>query len=277
MSKNTPSHAVSTVTAVVGGFILLVLVATTALSAFFTPRASATSGDEGAYRANVDGVRELIVDGAAAEMQIRFADVNEAELEVEGRAAGHWSLSRRGPSLVVGNGATPFGVNFCLFGCETPFSTLTLTLPAHLEGMIDADLFLGAGTLDVEGDFLDVDLDVSAGTAQLSGSVTSLDAYLGAGRIVVDLADVVEASFEVAAGKVQGQLTGTPPLELDIEVSAGDVDLALPDAGYAVSSDVTAGSLDNRLTSDPRSRNTIEVEVAVGSVALRPLELVSTP
>ena len=265
------SHTISIVMAALGGLIVLMLIATTAVTSLFvTYEGSSTMGEQTALMAT-DGIRELYVDAAAAEMTIEFGAVAEATLDVHGREEANWRLERYGDTLEVAHERSFLDPFVCLFGCAKPSTELTLTLPSELNGTLDAEVILGAGDLTVNGSFVELEIDVSAGNAWVKGEARRIDATLGAGNIDFDVEGVIEASLDIAAGTAQGQFTGEAPREIEIEVSAGSLDLALPDARYATMSDVAAGNVSNLLHEDSASKNRIEIDVAIGSVTLKPL------
>lgn len=263
--------AVAIGTAIVGG---LALVSVGVGAAFATTgsilqRVESPNGDA-VQLVDTAGVTELSVDANAGEFQIRFAEVREAELEVTGSNRQDWKLRRSGDELVVSSGGSWLGGGFCLFGCNFGDEQVVLTLPRSLEGELDADLSLGAGGLTAEGDFRDLDIEVTAGKAIATGSARSLSAELGAGRAEFRLDGVQEASFDVSAGKIVAELTGAAPREVELDVSAGSLELTIADVPYAVESQVSAGQLDNRLQTRPGSPNVIEASVSAGSVTLLP-------
>ncbi|WP_454141812.1 sensor domain-containing protein [Microbacterium lacticum] len=79
----------------------------------------------------------------------------------------------------------------------------------------------------------------------------------------------IDDDLRLSAGAVTGAVTGRAPEEVAIDVSAGRLDLTLPDDAYAVSTDVSAGQLDNRLDVASSSANRVTVSVSTGYVALR--------
>lgn len=211
------------------------------------------------------GVSALRVSVDAASLRIEFADVTEATLEVtSGLGVGPWTLERDGDQLTV---ETPrrFGPGW-LFGREV---RATLTLPNDLAGdSLDAELELSAGELAVEGTFGDLGIDVGAGTLTVDGEARTLVMDLSAGGADIELADVTEAEFSVSAGTVDARLSGTPPRTVSAQVSAGALDLRLPDAAYDVRSDVSAGEFDNGLRTETGARNVVDVTVSAGTVTI---------
>lgn len=233
-------------------------------SAVFSTVAAASVRTE-SESIDVSGVRDLDVDVDAASLHVEFADVSEASLEVtSGGGVGAWTLERNGSTLAV---ATPhrFGP-WWLFGGEV---RATLTLPRELEGTaLDASLDLSAGDLTVDGEFGDLAIDVGAGSLTVDGAAQALSVDLSAGGADIDLADVSEAQFSISAGAVESRLTGSTPQTVTVDVSAGSLELRLPDDAYDVRSDVSAGDFENRLNTDASSGNVVDVTVSAGSVTI---------
>jgi hypothetical protein len=208
-------------------------------------------------------VSALDIDVDAADLDIRFDDVDEATLLVERFGGDDWTLESDGGVLRV---HTPRDRWWSWFGSSN--GDATLTLPSSLSG-VDAVIGLDAGSVVADGDFGALELDLGAGDAGLRGSATALTLDLSAGRADVDLVDVADAVFEVDAGEIAGSFGGTAPDSIRITANAGSVDVALPDAEYDVTSQVAAGSFDNGLTVSSSSPRTVAVEVSAGSVRLR--------
>ena len=254
------SRVVAILTIALGCAIVL---GTIGSAAFSTVAAASVSTET--QTVDADGVTGLDVAVDAASLRIEFADVSEATLDVtSGFGVGAWTLERDGDQLRV---ATPprFGPRW-LFGGEV---RATLTLPRELEGSeLDAALELAAGELAVDGEFGDLGIEVGAGTLTVDGSARSLTAQLNAGGADIDLADVDEADFTVNAGAVDARLTGSAPGSVTVDVSAGSLDLRLPDATYDVSSDVSAGDFENGLPTELGARNVVDVTVSAGTVTI---------
>lgn len=210
------------------------------------------------------GVDTIDVRASAASFTLRWADVREARLEVSG--APDWTLERVGDSLVVRPPARWFG---SWFGAN---ERAVLTLPEQLRGAaLDAFFSLSAGELRAEGEFGILRLHVSAGDGRVSGSAQDVDVKVSAGQAEVELDDVGRAKLDVSAGEITATLRGTPPGDIAVDVSAGQVHLWVPDAVYAITSRVSAGSFDHGLATDPASRLRIAVGVSAGGVDIRPL------
>jgi hypothetical protein len=211
------------------------------------------------------GVETLGVAVDAASLRIEFADVSEATLEVTGGiGVREWTLERQDDRLIV---ETPrrFGPGW-IFGGEV---RATLTLPRELEGAdLDAALELSAGELTVDGSFGDLGIDVDAGTLTVDGTAQSLTADLSAGGADIDLGDVAEAEFTLSAGAVDARLSGAAPRAVTVDVSAGSLDLRLPDQTYDVRSDVSAGDFENGLRTEAGAPNVVDVTVSAGTVTI---------
>ena len=219
----------------------------------------------------VSGVDSLDVDASAGIMRVEFADVEEAELEVTSSwGADRWRFELGDDDLVV---ASPdrsgwfgwFGWGGWFGGRE---GDAVLRLPADLEG-IDADLSLSAGDLVAEGTFGELDVMLGAGSFDIAGSAQAVSAEVSAGRGELDLEDVGTAELSVSAGSLDARLSGAQPDDVQIDVSAGSLQLTVPDGDYDVLSDVSAGGFDNRIGSSPGAASTIRVEVSAGEVVLQ--------
>lgn len=231
-------------------------------SAIFSTVAAASVRTE-TRSIDVSGVENLKVEVGGASLRVEFADVPEATLDVtSGLGADTWTLTREGDELSVAS-SRQFGPGW-IFGGEVRAS---LTLPLELESS-NAQLDLSAGELIVEGEFGDLDIEVGAGSLVVNGSARTLSADLSAGGADIDLADVDEAEFSVSAGALQSRFSGSAPRAVSVDVSAGSLELTLPDAAYDVRSDVSAGDFDNRLRAEPGARNVVEVTVSAGSVTI---------
>jgi len=260
--------AITVTTAVVGGIALLGAGGTAAVAAVNDASVSSET-----QTLQVDGIESLEMDVSASNVTVRFGDVEEAELQVEGSRSG-WTMRRDEDELIVHSPEGWFGGWFGggLFGnWFKEGETVVLTLPDELQGSaLDADFTLSAGSLDVEGAFDGIDAEVGAGALFLNGSASSVDIDMSAGRADVNLTDVDEADFAVSAGQVVAELSGTAPTEVNIDVSAGSLELTLPDVAYAVQQEVSAGSLDNGLQTSSNARNSVVVSLSAGGVDLRP-------
>lgn len=216
----------------------------------------------------VAGVDRLDIDAAAGSLRVEFGSVREAELEVTSSwGADRWVLERDGGDLVVSS-PRMWGPWWIFGGWFGGPGDAVLRLPQSLEGL-DADITFSAGTLDVDGEFAELDLTMNAGRADIAGSAESLKADMNAGRADLELADVATANLIVNAGSLDAALTGSQPDEVTVDLSAGSLNLSVPEGDYVVTSDVSAGGFDNRIGSDPSASSTIHVEVSAGQVTLR--------
>ncbi|MFB4353444.1 DUF4097 family beta strand repeat-containing protein [Microbacterium sp. LS_15] len=256
-------------TAVIGGIALLGSGATAAVAA--TGTMLSTSGERGDSVQTVDaeGITSIDLDVDAGNMRVEFGDVDEAELSVTNSRNPGWTLEREGDELVVRSPDFEWGWWFGgWFGDD---QSAVLTLPEDLRtDAVDADLTLDAGSLDVVGDFGALDLTVNAGALDVEGSAESLAVEMSAGRADVALDGVDQADLGVSAGDMNVDLTGRAPSLTTIEVSAGSLDLTVPDTSYAIEEDVSAGSLDARVDKGSSSGRVIRVSLSAGSVTIRP-------
>jgi hypothetical protein len=265
---NARVTAITVTTAIVGGIALLGAGGTAAVAAVN----DATVNSE-TQSVEVDGIESLEMDVSASSVAVRFDDVDEAQLQVEGSRGG-WTMRRDGDELIVQSPRELFDGWFGggFFGnWFNDDERVVLTLPETLQdSRLDADLTLSAGSLDVAGAFDGLDVEVGAGRLLLNGSASSVDVDMSAGRADVNLADVNEADFTVSAGQLVAELIGTAPGEVTVDVSAGSLELTLPDVAYDVRQEVSAGSLDNGLQTSSNARNSVVVSLSAGSVDLHP-------
>ena len=257
------------VTAIVGGIALLGSGATAAVAATGGLVSSSTEGTGSLQTEDVSGIQGIDLDVDAGNMRIEFGDVEEAELSVANRRGQEWSIEREGDDLVVRSPEFRFGWWFGSWVGDE--ESAVLTLPQKLQdAALDADLTLDAGSLDVIGDFGALDITVNAGALDIEGAASSLRIDMSAGRADAVLDGVGEADLTVAAGDLNIELTGRAPTQTTIDVSAGSLDLTVPDESYSIVREVEAGSLDARVDQSAGARNTIEVSLSAGSATIRP-------
>ncbi len=256
--------ALNIVLAVIGGLVILTLLIGSARSAF-----GALSREHSTQNVSVQGVTALKISAGTGSFDLRFADINEATLEVESTSAQDWQLKREGSTLVL-DSPDPWG-NWCFFGCDFQENTAVLTLPESMnDGSLDAYFKLAAGDFNAVGSYKDLQIEVGAGELDMSGAAQSAKVQLGAGQANVNLADVQQADFKISAGQLNGTLSGKAPQQVTASVSAGALDLALPQGTYDLRQNVAAGDVSNRLSTDVDSPNKISVEVAAGNATFYP-------
>lgn len=267
--RSSGATAVMILTAVVGGMALLGSGATAAVAATGSLVASSTEGTDSVLSEDASGIQSIDLDVDAGTMRIEFGDVDEAELAITDSRGAAWTLERDGDSLVVRSPDFEFGWWFgSWFGDD---QSAVLTLPESLrESALDADLTLDAGSLDVVGDFGDLDITVNAGALNVEGAASSLTIDMSAGRADATLDGVDQADLTVAAGDLNVELTGRAPSQTTIDVSAGSLDLTVPDESYSITQDVSAGSLDAKVDQSSDTRRVIDVSLSAGSVTIRP-------
>lgn len=254
-------RVVAIVAIVVGSVILLGAV----LSAVGSTIASALVHTDARTVAVAD-VKQLDLDLSAGQLSVVFDEGRtDAELEVTSTlGADAWTFAVQGDTLAVASPHRFFGPDWWFGGS----GRAVLRLPASLQGA-DADFDVSAGDFTMTGEFGDLDGQLSAGAVTLDGTAASLGLDLSAGAADVSLADVRSADLSVSAGSITAELTGTRPRAVTIEVSAGSVDLRVPEGDYDVRSDVSAGSFDSRIPATRGAASTIDVQISAGSVTLR--------
>ena len=265
--RSSGATAIIVVTAIVGGIALLGAGGTAAVAAVSTIASSDRA--DSVQTVDAAGVEALDLDADASSVRIEFGDVDEAELAVtNGRGQG-WTFERDGDELTVRSPRGPFGWWFGNWFGED--ERAVLTLPEELrDSALDADLTLDAGSLDVTGDFGALDIQVNAGALDVEGAATALDVQMNAGRADIVLDGVGQADLGISAGDLTVELTGDAPDTTTIDVSAGSLDLTLPDVQYRITQDVSAGSLDATVEQASSATRTIDVSLSAGSATIRP-------
>lgn len=265
-NRSSATKPMMVLIAVIGGIVLLAVIATTVFSsAVGLNRGSATT------TADTTGISTVNIDANATTFNLEFADVSEATLETYGLNADGWHLGREGNELLVH--APDRWLNWCFFNCGLEDNQVTLTLPQELnDGSLNAQLELSGGQLVADGDFDRLEVELNAGEVNVNGSARELDTQVNAGSGNLNLADVEAAELEVSAGRLITDLTGEAPDQVNAEVSAGRLDLTVPDTEYAVNSEVSAGDLDNQLQTASSATHRIDIEVSAGNATLRPGE-----
>ncbi|WP_236967183.1 DUF4097 domain-containing protein [Microbacterium aurantiacum] len=257
------SRVIAILTAALGGAVVIGAVTTTAMSTVASASTSSSTQD-----VTVAGVDQIDLDLAAGDMRVEFTDVARAELRVDGGPdADRWTFERDGDVLRVASPSRGGPWNWG-WGWNLEESSAVLTLPRELAG-VDGAFDLAAGDLDVEGDFGALEISLGAGDARVDGSAREVEAEISAGRATLTLADVDDADLSVSAGALEGTFTGAAPRAVDIDVSAGSLELTLPDEAYRVTSDVSAGTVDNRLSTATDAARTVSVQLTAGQVVLR--------
>ncbi|WP_435748487.1 DUF4097 family beta strand repeat-containing protein [Microbacterium sp. PMB16] len=259
--------AIMIVTAVVGGIALLGSGGTAALAA--TGDLMSSSRPDSTQTVDVEGIDGIDLDVDGSNVRIEFGDVDEAELAITNGRGRAWTFERDGDELIVHSPESSWGWWFGnWFGNE---EIVVLTLPESLSGEgLDGDLSLDAGNLEVAGDYGHLGVEVNAGSLGMDASADSIDMQMSAGRADIVLDGVDDAVLGVSAGSLDVELTGTPPSQTTIDVSAGSLDLTVPDVGYVITQDISAGSLDAKVKQSSTGGRTIDVNLSAGSVDIRP-------
>lgn len=261
-SGRRPSSRVVAVIAICAGAVLIAgTVFTGILGAVRT-----TAVHTDTLTASAAGLTAFDVEVSAAEVTVTYDTVTEATLTVTGGSgADSWRLERNGDRLIVAADRDWWSRWGWLRGPDT----VELVLPVAARGA-DADVDVDSGSFTARGDFGVLDLSMNAGSLRIDGTAQSLMTDVNAGSARVDLDGVTEASLTVNAGSFDGTLSGTAPSDIAIDVSAGRIDLTVPDTTYALTSEVSAGRFSHELATDPGARNRIDVQVSAGAVILTP-------
>lgn len=285
-ARSGTAQTIAIVTAVVGGVVLVGAGASSAFGALMPdPLTTVLGGEEltenvlglesgggenaALQTAAVDGITAIEVDAEAASFTVKFADVEEAELDVQyaavGARGGDWVLRSDEEELVVERtGGSWIGVG-------RGGDRVTLTLPNSLSesGRLTGDLSLSGGELRAEGVFSQLDVDVDAGFLKFDGDAGLLDLSLSAGRADMRVGDARSASIDTDAGQANVQLTGRTPSRVEISAEVGKVNMKLPEAEYRVEARTELGAFDNQLTVDDASPYLVRVDAELADVSLR--------
>lgn len=267
--RRSSAKVVAILTICAGGVLILGTLATGVLSIV---RAAAVHTETASIPAA--GLQSLDVDVSGADITVTYGSGSDATLTVTGaRGIQDWSFDRDGDRLVVNSDRDWFS----RWGWFREPDRVELTLPLGSEGL-DADLDVSGGSLTARGDFGELVTTLDAGALRVSGGADALTAEINAGSARIDLADVETARFSVNAGSVEGSLSAadegsgagaTLPSSVMIDVSAGRLDLEIPDTMYALTQEVSAGSFTHDLDTSPSSDHRIGVTVSAGAVTLR--------
>lgn len=265
--RSSGATAVMVVTAVVGGLALLGAGGTAAAAAVGTIATSNRA--DSVQSVSVAGLESIDLSADASSMRVEFGDVDEATLAITNGRGTPWRFERDGDELVVRSPQGVFG--WWIGGWFGEEEIAVLTLPESLrDAGLDADLNLNAGSLDVAGDFGILDVSVNAGALDIQGAAKELDVQMSAGRADILLDGIAQADLGVSAGDLTVELTGTPPALTSIDVSAGTLDLTVPDVEYAISQEISAGTLNAEVDEASSSRRTIDVSLSAGTATIRP-------
>lgn len=262
-----PGRTLARTITIVGAGIAAAAIVAGTITAVAARGAEAMSHSEA-----VDGVRTLEVSTAAADVEVTFSDTaTQARLDVTSESwqgVRDWKLERVGDTLRV---ADSHGWNLFEWLTWGGAETATLVLPASLEGRVDADLDVSAGRMVFVGDAREVDVDVSAGGLEFTGAATSMDAEVSAGAANITVDGARTISVDVSAGGLDLRATGTAPESIEVDVSAGDATLRVPDVTYAVTGDQSAGDRTITVRQDPSAARTIEASVSAGDLTIGPI------
>lgn len=263
-----PGRWISTVLVVLGSIGLVF-----AIGSGVVRGVSAHAATSHSYSADATGLEQLRIDSSASAFEIRFGEVDRATLDVAttGGPAQHWRFERAGDALEISTDERwrwfGFGV---VLGDRVGEERAVLTLPAALETQrLGLDAGLSAGSLEASGDWGATVLDLSAGEADIAGTADSLAIEVSAGEVRVDVETDGAVDLDVSAGRIIGALTGPQPSSIDASVSAGSVELEIPEGPYAVTEQASAGSSRVGVDDDPNAASSIDVQVSAGSVVLR--------
>lgn len=261
-ARRASSLVVSIAIAVIGGLIVVATLAGVALSTV-----AVANRHHDAVAVPVSGVEAVDIHVSGGALTVTYGSVADAQLSVDrGSGTAPWTLENVGGTLKV---ASPdHGVSF-----GWPFGgsgTATLTLPASLLASdMDGTVRVDGGSVSLDGGrFGDLNASTEAGSLRLTGSARTVTARSDAGDSTLGLDNVTSARLDVSAGRMVTTLSGTAPSSVQATVSAGALDLTVPDGPYVVTSTVSAGAFHNSLGSTPGAASTITADVSAGALTL---------
>lgn len=229
--------------------------------------AQAASGEDESGRYVVQGdYTALDVDVSAADVRVRYADVDRARLELASSGTSlHLEREVRGGTLSVRlheRGWWHFG----FLGQDA--ARLEVVLPEAL-APVALDVRSSAGDSRIDGAFAATSVESSAGSIRLSGSTGPL-------RLDSSAGDITATALRVAGPVETDSSAGTTrlsfaslPSSIDAEGSAGDIDVRLPDGDYDVRASTSFGDLDQQVRSTPGAERRYTFETSAGDIRLR--------
>lgn len=244
-----------------GGLTLVIVLAQGAIAGLVaTPPASSSQA------VPVDGIRAIDLETGVSEFDLSFADVTEAELEVETSGWGlqtNWQLQVDGDTLVLDQSGWTWGLP-----SYRGTTTATLILPEELRNQLSAQIDLSVGKATITGDFRDVSLEVAAGDLTFEGSATSMDVDVSTGYTEVRTSGADAVTIDVSAGEADLTLTGAQPSTVAVDVSTGNADIRVPQGTYAVDGYTSVGNRAIQVSTDPASTHRITVDVSAGNATI---------
>ena len=213
------------------------------------------------FEADVADLTEVDIKIDAAEVQLAFADIPAATLEVEGPHEDEWSMVREGESLKVRSNERR--------STRTRKTRAALLLPKALEEAPPVLLLhLAACDFRGVGSFLAVDAELEASKADFSVQATEVRLSCAASKVRVQLEGVAVANFSVDAGSLSAWLKGTAPSLLSVKVAAGSASLIVPPVSYSVQKETALGKITSKVKEARNSPNLIDAKVEVGKLRI---------
>lgn len=261
------SNGISRTVSIIGALVAAGIVATSVAWAGFG--AGRNGGHEQVtLHSAVTSVDDVQIDISSGEVNVVFRDVSEAELTVQNTSdPDGWKLEHDGDSLKVSDNAGWSGFNGWFPRDNQTIATLTL--PISLEGKIDGDFDVSAGSLTIQGDFAKLDIELAAGELMYEGAATDVSVDVSAGDATLNLAEADNIEAKIAAGSLDINLTGSPAQSVKAEVTAGGFTLAVPQGSYRISGDATFGDRTIDVQTDSTSKYVIELDVTAGDATVK--------
>ncbi|MCI9128709.1 MAG: DUF4097 domain-containing protein [Eggerthellaceae bacterium] len=301
---NLTTESKKKILAIIAGTIVVCIL----LAAVTTPGCMGEAQmEEKTQRIEAAGVKSLSIDFPVGKMKVHEAEQGERNVVITERASGN--LTRKAQmacDVEDGTLRVRFKMNplawlpFNWFGSGN--RELDIAVPAEILSSLDGfELHCSAGKSEVESlRCKAANVSVSAGDVVLNGldvedhselklsagSLRITDARLGTCKLEesagkVDLSgDMRSLSLKTSAGQAVVECTNSDVSQIDVGLSAGDVELILPnDAGFDAAVDKTAGSFNCLFDAEIRGETyrhadgdiPIDIHITAGSVTLRPI------
>ncbi|MFC0581031.1 DUF4097 family beta strand repeat-containing protein [Micrococcoides hystricis] len=256
------TSAVSMIFTVLGGLCLFFMLLVAILNIGAVTRAGSSF-----QSADIRGINAVVVDAADATVEVKFADIDKAELQLTNTDESKWHFGRENQTLLLSKSSS---IGFCVFNCGIDRDNVVLTLPQELsDGSLAGDFTVSSGSIEIAGNYAQFSLNVDAGSGSWVGQAHDVNVEVNAGRADIQADDVSQAALRVSAGRLSGTLSGNQPENTELEVNAGRLDVRLPQGTYHVETDEAAGSVEERLQHDPTSPHRVSISVSAGSATVR--------
>ncbi|WP_430592758.1 DUF4097 family beta strand repeat-containing protein [Humidisolicoccus flavus] len=261
IAQEAPSKGFSRTLIVVGAVVAVVALGAGASASFWSSQRGSASLD-----ADMTGVTAIELDSSGANIDVEFADVEVATLNVvnEGSPGYEWKLTTENGVLRVAQDEPWFSWSF-----QSKLDDITLLLPEEFrDAALDLEINHAGGAVEIAGSFGDITAVLDGGMIDLDGAASALNLEVNGGFAELALDDLRTAEIELSGGRVDAEISGEQPRDITASVTAGTLDLIVPQGSYNTVLSQLAGSIDNQLDVDSKSESRIRVDLVGGSATL---------